>query len=204
MSYTVSMRLGPLLLVLLTAVGCQPLPAASGWDPAGENCATNTGPYIGDVQINSEFNSEEETWLLVLGLRWQDPGTQGAGDPGNMLGGEFTYELSGFASEDVELTSLVLESGCAGDPDSEDGTTAFCSLVSVGNACPPGQAAVCQAGGLAVPLVLTPANPDFPVLEGDEIYVSLRTRDACGMTSNTVSGQYAIGTGLMTSNTEPT
>ena len=185
----------PLVLALL-AVGCTPIDVTSGWDPSGENCASNTRPFIGDAQINSTYLSEEEIWIVVMGVRWADPGESGAGDPGNMLGGEFTTEVSGFTTEDITLSSEILESGCAGDNDPDDGTATYCSLVAFGNACPPGTAAVCQAGGLAFPWIMGDTSADDPIGEGDELSVTMRVRDACGITSNTISGPYTIGSGL--------
>ena len=192
------MRTALLLFAVLLAPGCLSVDPVIGWDPAGENCASNTRPFIGDAQINSTYVAEEELWVLVMGFRWADPGESGAGDPGNMVGGEFTREVTGFVSDDISLTPLILETGCGGDPDPDVGTATYCSLLSLGNACPPGSADVCQAGGVAFPEYIMPAGPDDEVLEGDEIYVRMRARDACGMTSNTIAGPYTIGSGLMT------
>jgi len=185
------------LFALFLVASCQPLPPYAGWDPAGVNCQGNTEPFIQNVQVNSAYLGEEDTWVLVVGFNWADPGRGGASDPPNLDGGEFSVELSDFIAEDTPLTTSVLETGCGGDPDPEIGTANYCGLVNVGSGCPNGGVDSCATASLAVPILLTPTSSETVPLEGDPIEIALRIRDRCGMTSNSKGTTYFLGQGLI-------
>ena len=190
------------LFALPVLFACQPLDPVVGWDPGGTNCAENTAPYIDNVQVNSVYVAEEERWLLVVGFNWADPGSGGASDPPNLLGGEFTNELSGMISEDILLTQAILESGCAGDTDPEEGTATYCGLVTVGGGCPNGGVASCGTASLTVPGFINAVSDDDLPAEGDVVTMEMRIRDTCGMTSNSKTATYTLGQGLIVENSE--
>ncbi|MEE2827563.1 MAG: hypothetical protein VX498_00125 [Myxococcota bacterium] len=187
-----------LLLALLLA--CDPLTVPSGYDPGGVDCQNNSAPAIveddgegvSEVQVDSSQPVGNPNYVLVIGFRWEDPGSAtGATDPPNLVGGEFTAEISGVAVPDIALTESVLEAGCT---EPSDGLlVAHCQDVSVGSGCPAGGAAGCAVASLAVPLQLVPSgNSGTPFVQGDEIDISFRIRDACGMTSNELSGPHLL------------
>jgi len=185
------------LFALPVLFACQPLDPVEGWDPGGNNCAQNTAPYIDNVQVNSTYVGEEEKWLLAVGFNWADPGSGGAADPPNLLGGEFTWELSGMTSEDVPLTQSILESGCTAQA-----TTTYCGLLTVGGGCPNGGVATCGTASLTVPGFIVPLSGTVSPEEGTVITMEMRLRDACGMTSNSKTATYALGQGLIVENSE--
>jgi hypothetical protein len=187
-----------LLLFSLPALfACQPLDSVEGWNPGGINCAQNTAPYIDNVQVNSTYVVEEEKWLLAAGFNWADPGTGGALDPPNLIGGEFSWELSGMTSEDLALTPSILASGCTAQE-----MTAYCGLLTVGGGCPGGAVATCGTASLTVPGFIVPVSGNESPSEGLIITMEMRIRDACGMTSNSKTATYALGQGLIVENSE--
>lgn len=196
------MRWTLLLFALPALFSCQPLDPVQGWDPGGNNCAQNTAPFIDNVQVNSAYVAAAELWLLVVGFNWADPGSGGASDPPNLLGGEFSIELSGMVSDDILLTQGVLESGCTGDTDPEEGTATYCGLLTVGGGCPNGGVASCGTASLSVPGFIVPVSEDDTPSEGDTVTMEMRIRDTCGMTSNSKTATYVLGQGLIVENSE--
>jgi len=184
------------LFALPFLFACQPLDPVEGWDPGGTNCAQNTAPYIDNVQVNSAYVGEEEKWLLAAGFNWADPGSGGASDAPNLLGGEFSWELSGLTSEDILLTQSILESGCTAQ------TTTYCGLLTVGGGCPNGGVATCGTASLTVPGFIVPLSGNVSPEEGTIITMEMRIRDACGMTSNSKTATYTLGQGLIVENSD--
>lgn len=186
-----------LLFALPALFACQPLDPVTGWDPGGNNCEQNTAPYIDNVQVNSAYIGEEERWLLVAGFNWADPGSGGASDPPNLIGGEFSWELSGMTSEDIFLTPSILASGCTAQE-----TTSYCGLLTVGGGCPGSDVANCGTASLIVPGFIVPVSGSDNPSEGLTITMAMRIRDTCGMTSNSKTVTYALGQGLIVENTD--
>jgi hypothetical protein len=193
------MRWTLLFLALPLLLGCQPLDPVSGWDPRGVNCAQNTAPFIDNVQINSAYIDEVEKWVLVMGFNWADPGSGGASDPPNLLGGEFAIEVSGLTSENILLTEGILESGCASYGD-DGSATDYCDMLTVGGGCPSGGVADCGTASLTIPGFIIPGSSEVVILEGDVLTMEMRVRDLCGMTSNSKPATYTLGQGLIIEN----
>jgi hypothetical protein len=185
------------LFALPILFSCQSLDPVEGWDPGGVNCAENTAPYIDNVQVNSAYVAEEEKWLLVTGFNWADPGSGGASDPPNLVGGEFSWELSGITSEDIFLTQSILESGCTATE-----MATYCGLLTVGGGCPNGGVASCGTASLSVPGLIVPLSGTESPSEGFVITMEMRLRDACGMASNSKTATYALGQGLIVENSD--
>ena len=184
-----------LLFALPALFACQPLDPVQGWDPGGSNCAQNTAPYIDNVQVNSAYVVEEEKWLLAVGFNWADPGSGGALDPPNLIGGEFSWEVSGLTSEDISLTPSILASGCTAQE-----MTTYCGLLTVGGGCQSSDLATCGTASLTVVGFIVPVSGDESPSEGFVITMEMRIRDTCGMTSNSKTATYALGQGLIVEN----
>ncbi len=177
-----------LVLALLLA-GCPTFDGSAwGYGPDGENCHANHPPAIGNVELNSFFVPEWETWMFSIHFDWVDPGVSGAEDPGNMLGGWFTAEVLNAIAQDVELDRGVLEAACTWTSIEDELNPCVLSGHST-SGCP--DAAACSQGELTVPYL-----PEWQMQEDDEILLEFRVRDACSATSNEKTATYVVGSGL--------
>ena len=170
------MRIWPLLLaaLCLSACGVEEGPYY-GYDPSGEECINNSPPAIGNLEMNSQFDNDEVRWLFSLHFDWADPGIQGASDPPNLVGGYFSSELFGYASEDIVFTAGLLQAAC-GALDPETGASGCIGLGHSLNGCPSGGVLSCTEGEFTVPYI----SLDGPLEEDQEIEIEFRIRDACG------------------------
>lgn len=159
------------------------------YGPNGENCHQNNPPAVGNVELNSFFVPEWETWMFSIHFDWVDPGVSGAEDPPNMVRGRFSAEVFNAIAEDMVFTRDMLEAACTWGA-VQEGELNPCVLSGHSSAgC--ADAASCSQGELTVPYL-----PDFVMQEDDEILLEFRIRDACDATSNEKTATYLIGSGL--------
>ena len=201
------MRLHPALLVLLLAGCFDPGPGPAGWD-ADPDCANNSPPAIGNVELNSleiieerdeprddDDDSGEEVRYYTMSIHfdWVDPGVSGAEDPPNLVGGGyFSAEIFGFDTPDFPFTRGNLVEACVMPASEADPNP--CAPYGHGSAGCTSEGAVdtCTQGELTIPL--TSDQGGFP---NDELVeLEFRIRDTCGATSNEKSASYQPGTGL--------
>lgn len=161
------------------------------YSPYGEGCETNNPPVIGNVEVNSFYVVEWETWMFSIHFDWVDPGVEGAEDVPNMLGGRFTAEMMGADAEDADLTRTILENACTWPPpEGEDPDPCDLSGHSM-TGCPSGSVDACNQGEITRPYL-----PDWLMQEDDVIQIEFRVRDACDATSNEKAVTYVIGSGM--------
>ena len=163
-------------------------PASYG--PNGEDCHQNNPPALGNVELNSFYVTDWETWMFSIHFDWVDPGVSGAEDAPNMLRGRFTAEVFNAVAQDVDLTRDILESACSWGP-VEEGELNPCVLSGHSSTGCADATVGCSQGELTVPYL-----PDYILQEDDEILLEFRVRDACDATSNEKTATYTIGSGL--------
>jgi hypothetical protein len=195
--------------VAALALGVTPscsAPGTADWI-APSDCDTNTPPATGNITINSAFD-DETGWRVCFSVDWVDPGVdelgnQGSDAPNMYPGGYFSAEFTAASVQSVWLseeqagngaTSGTFETGvCSEDwnpgdtlleryprpEDLEPGEVPDYTDCADwdGDGIP--QRQDCFAGGL--------------------LHFAVRMRDACGATSNTFTGEYALGTGRLVS-----
>lgn len=156
----------PLLAAALLA-GCPPDTSL----PVSEECASNTAPYIDNLEINSwpipaAEDEEPQGWALCLHIDWFDPGPDENGNVGsdapNMFGGLLSVETSGYEAPNEWIDDEPAPFGVTpGAPSGE--------LEWYG----------CAAEALA----------------DEKLDFTIRVRDRCGLSSNEKTGEYYLGGG---------
>lgn len=113
------MRWLPIAIVFF-CLGCPPVPTPLyGFDAGGTDCASNSAPFLGGVEMNSRPTSAG-TYLLSLSLTWRDPGLSGAEDGQNMRGGYLSGEIVGHSFPSQWIAPEHLDTGCI-DPEAAPG-----------------------------------------------------------------------------------
>lgn len=152
----------PLAAAALLA-GCPPDTSL----PVSEECASNSAPYIDNLEINSRPPITEEgeppaAYGLCLKFDWFDPGPDENGNVGsdapNMFGGLFSVEVGGFDAESIWLDEDTITQGA-------------------------------PSGTIEYTACLQEAVAD------ELIHFNFRVRDRCGASSNEKSGDYYLGGG---------
>ena len=197
-------------LALLLLLGCyDPGGGPAGWD-ADPDCAGNSPPAVGNVEINSIEVVDEDAgdddamddddsgepvryYTMSIHFDWVDPGVSGAEDPPNLIGGGyFSAEIFGYDTPDFPFDRVNLVEACV-VPASEANPDP-CGVYGHGSAGCSSAGAVdtCTQGEFTLPLIAEDGG--FP---SDEIIeLEFRIRDACGATSNEKAASYQPGTGL--------
>lgn len=159
-----------LLLPLVTAAllaGCPPDTSL----PVSEECASNTAPYIDNLEIYSwspPVAEGEEAFGMAMCIHvdWFDPGPDESGNVGsdapNMFGGLLSVEISGYDAGSDWLDDLPAPVGVT-----------------------PGA----PSGELEYVRCLEESQPD------ELVHFAIRVRDRCGLSSNEKTASYYLGGG---------
>jgi hypothetical protein len=179
------------LLAILLLTGCyDAAQIPDGHDAGGVDCATNSPPFIANVEMNSiQPDGGDGLYIVTLHFDWADPGIAGAADRPNMAGGYISGELQDFTFPTVWITPEELVSTCIAAPELADicgeaghGTNG-CSSVDDLESCTQGE------------LTLVGTSDDGGYQKYEQLLLEFRVRDRCGDQSNFKLIEYEVGSG---------